>query len=262
MKPAEGQFRARALVVSLHDVSPLTRPVFTAMLAELKSLGVERTSLLVIPDHHHRGHMLEDAGFCRWLEGLAAQGHELVVHGYYHQRPTRAGETWWHRGMTRIYTRGEGEFYDLPKEEAAERLARARTDFQRLDAPAPVGFIAPAWLLGDEAAEAVREAGFRYTTSLTGMRDFRAAGDAAFIPARSLVYSCRNRWRRVVSLLWNAGVARRLRGQPLLRLSLHPPDYQHANIWRQVRRLASESLRDRTASAYRDYLSRADPASC
>ena len=64
------------------------------MLAELARVGVARTSLLVIPDHHHRGHMLADAGFCRWLEGLAAQGHELVIHGYYHQRaraPARRG---------------------------------------------------------------------------------------------------------------------------------------------------------------------------
>ena len=259
MKSAAEEVRARAMVVSLHDVSPLTRPVFTAMLAELASLGVARTSLLVIPDHHHRGHMLADAGFCHWLEGLAAQGHELVVHGYYHQRLARAGETWWQRGMTQIYTRGEGEFYDLPNKEASERLAQARTDFQRLDAPAPVGFIAPAWLLGDEAAEAVRAAGFQYTTTLTGIRDFRTAGDAGFIPARSLVYSCRNRWRRVASLLWNAGVARRLRGQPLLRLSLHPPDYQYANIWRQVRRLVSEVRSDRDITTYEAHLASAAP---
>ena len=249
-----------ALVVSLHDVSPWTRPVFTAMLAELAALGVERTSLLVIPDHHHRGHMLADAGFCRWLEGLAGQGHELVAHGYYHQRPARAAETWWERAMTRHYTQGEGEFYDLPRAEAAERLARVQADFRRLDAPAPRGFIAPAWLLGDAAREAVREAGFRYTTTLTGLRDFGAPGEGAFIPARSLVYSCRNRWRRGASLLWNAALARRLRGRPLLRLSLHPPDYEHANVWRQVRRLAGEALGGREAITYHRYLAAMDAA--
>ena len=246
--------RRRAMVVSLHDVSPRTRAVFTAMLEDLAAWGVGRTSLLVIPDHHHRGHMLADAGFCRWLEKLARQGHEAVVHGYYHQRPTQAGETWWQRGMTRLYTQGEGEFYDLPKHEAAARLAAAREEFGQLDARAPTGFIAPAWLLGAEAAEAVREAGYRYTTYLTGMHDFRAGQAGGFVPARSLVYSCRNRWRRTASLLWNAGLARRLRGQPLLRLSLHPPDYQHANIWRQVRRLVSEALQERESMTYQDYL--------
>ena len=261
MMPAAGPVSARAVVVSLHDVSPLTRAVFTAMIAELAALGVARTSLLVIPDHHHRGHMLADAGFCRWLEGLAAQGHELVVHGYYHQRPARADETWWQRGMTRIYTRGEGEFYDLPKNEAAARLARARADFARLDAPAPLGFIAPAWLLGREALAAVSGAGFRYTTYLTGIQEFREAPGGDFISSRSLVYSCRNRWRRVASLGWNALLARRLRDCQTMRLSLHPSDYEHARIWQQVRRLVSAALRDRVSATYQDRLAASPLAS-
>ena len=242
----------KKLIVSLHDVSPLTRPVFAAMLGELTALGVDRTALLVIPDHHHRGHMLADAGFCRWLAGLAAEGHELVVHGYYHQRPARPRETWWQRGITRIYTRGEGEFYDLPKDEAVGRLARAQRDFAQLDAPAPVGFIAPAWLLGDEARQAVAEAGFRYTTYLTGIRDLRAPANTGFVPAQSLVYSCRNRWRRAASLGWNAHLFRREKNNATMRLSLHPPDYQHPQIWRQVRRLVGEALRERRPSTYRE----------
>jgi predicted deacetylase len=254
MKSGDDRPHSPALVVSLHDVSPMTRNLFTAMLAELAAFGVKQTSLLVIPDHHHRGHMLADTAFCRWLESLAAQGHELVVHGYYHDRPTRPGESWWERGMTRIYTRGEGEFYDLPGAEAAERLAAARAEFSRLAAPAPVGFIAPAWLLGAGALAAVRMAGFRYTTSLTGTRVFREARPDEFTRARALVYSCRNPWRRAASLWWNAGLARRLRRNPLQRLSLHPPDYQHANIWQQVRGLVQAALPEREAMTYRDYL--------
>lgn len=238
-----------SLVVSLHDVSPRTRPVFEPMLAELATLGVERCSLLVIPDHHRRGHMLADAGFCRWLETLARQGHELVAHGYYHQRAPRPAETCRQRLMTRVYTKGEGEFYDLSKDEAMELLARAKADFGKLDAPLPTGFIAPAWLLSDPARGAVREAGFRYTTFLTGVEDFRAGG-GGFVLARSLVYSPRNRWRRVCSLAWNGGLARWLKDAPLLRLGLHPPDFQHANLWRQVRRIVADAVRTRRAETY------------
>lgn len=239
----------RSLVVSLHDVSPLTRPIFEPMLAELATLGVARCSLLVIPDHHHRGHMLADAGFCRWLETLARQGHEIVAHGYYHQRASRSAETWQQRMMTRVYTQGEGEFYDLSKDEAAELLARAKDDFGKLDTPMLSGFIAPAWLLSAPAREAVREAGFRYTTFLTGVESFAPDG-GGFIPARSLVYSPRNRWRRVCSLAWNAVLARRLKNAPLMRLGLHPPDYEHANLWRQVRRIVADSVTQRKVQTY------------
>ena len=244
------------LVVSMHDVSPLTRPVFTQMLAELAELGVDKTSLLVIPDHHHRGHMLAEVGFCRWLEKLAGDGHELVIHGYYHQRPERNGETWWQRAMTRVYTMGEGEFYDLPKEDAAKRLARAQADFNRLDAPAPVGFIAPAWLLGKEARQAVLEAHFKYTTYLTGIEYLGEEDTVDFIPTRSLVYSCRNAWRRRASLVWNASLALRLRANAIMRLSLHPPDFRYASIWRQIKRLVSEAVRDRQPQTYRDCIPR------
>lgn len=242
-----------SLVVSLHDVSPLTRPVFERMLDDLTAWGIERCSLLVIPDHHHRGHMLADPKFCRWLETLAKAGHELVAHGYYHQRAARPAETWRQRFITRTYTQGEGEFYDLSRGEAAGLLARAKDDFRRLDAPFPTGFIAPAWLLSHGASEAVREAGFRYTTYLTGVRDYRAAGDG-FIPARSLVYSPRNLWRRTCSLGYNAGLSRWLRDAPLLRLGLHPPDHEHPNIWEQVRRIAKKSLRQRATTTYGAYV--------
>jgi predicted deacetylase len=241
----------RTLVVSLHDVSPLTRDVFAAMLSELKALGVSRCSLLVIPDHHARGHMLSDAGFCRWLEALAGQGHELVIHGYFHQRQAKPAENLRDRWMTSIYTKGEGEFYDQPKDEAAALLARAKADFAQLDAPKPTGFIAPAWLLGAGAAEAVREAGFRYTSYLTGVEDF-SSGE--FIKSRSMVYSCRNAWRRICSLGWNASLARRLDSNPLLRIGLHPPDYRHAAVWRQIRGIVSRLVEGRSVSTYHSFM--------
>ena len=248
-----------ALVVSMHDVSPLTRGVFTSMLRELAEVGVTKTSLLVIPNHHHRGHMLKDAGFCRWVEGLAKAGHEMVVHGYYHQRISRGDETPRQRWINKVYTQGEGEFYDPSEVEAAALLARAKEDFSQLDAPTPTGFIAPAWLLGDAAYQAVRKARFTYTTYLTGVRVLETAendGRLQFQRSQSLVYSCRNLWRRVCSLCWNALLRRRLTGAPLLRLGLHPPDYQHPRIWRQILRFAREEAGRREVTTYDDFVRR------
>lgn len=246
-----------AFVVSMHDVSPLTQDVFAAMLDDLGSLGLTKCSLLVIPEHHHRRHFLTDVPFCHWLEELCAAGHELVVHGYYHQREPRPSETWRQQMLTGVYTMGEGEFYDLPKDEAARFLALALEEFRDLKAPAPRGFIAPAWLLGDGAAAAVREAGFQYTTWLRGVEDLRRG---EFLSSQSLVYSCRNLWRRNVSLVWNDFLARRLRGNPLVRLGLHPPDFEHPRVWRQIRRLVKDTLREREAMTYAEFIDRSHPA--
>ena len=245
-----------ALVGSLHDVSPLTREVFTAMLRELAKIGVTKTSLFVIPDHHRRGHMLEDAGFCRWLEGLAKAGHEVVVHGYYHQRTPRGDETARQRWMTNIYTMGEGEFYDLTYDEATSLLAQAKEDFAKLDVPTPWGFIAPAWLLGPPALNAVHKARFAYTTFLTGMYSLSwkfYESRMNFIRSQSLVYSCRNAWRRTASLLWNTHLRRRLRTSLLLRLGLHPPDYRYTDIWSQIRHSIREEVARREVMTYAEF---------
>ena len=82
----------RALVVSVHDVSPVTREAVAGILSALAEAGIGRVSLLVVPDHHHRGNITADAGFGTWLRQLVAAGHEAVLHGYYHQRERRAGE--------------------------------------------------------------------------------------------------------------------------------------------------------------------------
>ena len=118
-----------ALVVSLHDVSPWTRPACEAILATLGDLGIRTCSLLVIPNHHHRGHFLQDPDFCQWLRGLSQDGHEIVLHGYYHQRPRRETESMTAQITTRFYTADEGEFYDLEEAPARDRVGRENLRF-------------------------------------------------------------------------------------------------------------------------------------
>ncbi len=240
----------RALVVSIHDVAPATQPQTAQILAQLAERGVSRCSLLVVPDYHRRGPSLGDAAFVEWLRALSGQGHEIVLHGFYHERPRQPGESARQKIVTRLYTADEGEFYDLTYEEALRRLRIARNDFAAHDFH-PRGFVAPAWLLGAEAERAVVDAGFRYTTSLTGVRDFTLEEEFA---AQSLVYSVRSDWRCAVSLFWNRLLFRRLRRNPLLRLGLHPPDLNHAGIWRQILTLAREGLRDRAPMTYADWI--------
>jgi predicted deacetylase len=247
----------KSLVVSVHDVSPSTRAVCDRMLDALARLGVVRTSLLVIPNHHHHGHFLDDPAFCRWLASRATAGHEIVIHGYFHQRAAREGEDLRDRFVTQVYTAHEGEFYDLSQAEAADLLGRAKSDFARFRAeyapgvPTPVGFIAPAWLLGAEAEAAVREAGFGYTTRLTTFDNLRT-GEVT--RSQSLVYSPRNAWRRVVSRGWNAWLSRRLRGNPLLRIGLHPPDFQFPTLWRQIERIVTSARQERSDQTYAAWL--------
>jgi uncharacterized protein len=247
----------KSMVVSVHDVSPATQEVCDRILQALGRMDVHRTSLLVVPNHHHRGRFLDDPDFCRWLAARATEGHEIVIHGYFHQRSARGGEGLRKRLVTQVYTASEGEFYDLSGPEAAALLARAQADFARFreeyapELPPPVGFIAPAWLLGAEAEAAVRAAGFGYTTRLTTFENLRTG---EITRSQSLVYSPRSAWRRLVSRGWNAFLARRLRHNPLLRLGLHPPDFQFPALWSQIERLITVARAERRDLTYAAWL--------
>ena len=243
-------YNGRGLVVSLHDVSPRTRPACERILGELGALGVRATSLLVIPDHHHRGHFRDDAPFCEWLTAQSANGHEAIIHGYFHQRDRRDGETPIAKAMTRFYTADEGEFYDIDRKTASTLVSRAREQFRGIGLD-PHGFIAPAWLLGAEAEAALRELGIEYTTLLGSVVDFK---NGRSHQSQSLVWSVRSGWRRVVSRLWNAFLFRRLAANPLMRISIHPVDIEHPAIWQQIRTLITRALADRKALTYHAWL--------
>lgn len=245
------QFPApRALIVSLHDVSPRTRAACARILDGLASQGVARAALLVIPDHHRRGHFLADAEFCAWLVEMERAGHEIVAHGYYHQRARREGESPMQKIATRVYTAGEGEFFDLDRATARALVARANAELTQAGLT-PHGFIAPAWLLGAEAEAALRGLEVEYTTRLATLHDLRRGVEWR---SQSLCWSVRAAWRRAVSLAWNAALFRALRSNPLLRIAIHPVDIGHPAIWRQVRGLIARALRDRVPSTYWEWI--------
>ena len=154
------------------------------------------TSLLVVPNYHRQGSATEDKNFVSWLRDLEARGYEIVIHGYFHERPRRAGERIKEKFITQFYTQDEGEFFDLDYDEAFARITRARDEFEaaRLS---PIGFVAPAWLLNHAGERAARDAGMQYITRIDSVVDLLT--DQREL-TRSLVYSTGSKWRRTVSL--------------------------------------------------------------
>lgn len=240
----------RALIVSIHDVAPATHARVKEIVEELADLGVPVSSLLVVPDYHRHGCSMADAGFCAWLQERQAVGHEIVLHGFHHERARQPDETARDKFITRFYTADEGEFYNLSYNGARELLDEAQRDFAGSDFN-PRGFVAPAWLLGREAERAVIDAGFTYTTTLRQVRDFVARREYT---SQTLVYSVRSSWRRGVSLGWNRYLFSRLMDNGLLRLSLHPPDITYPAIWRQISGIIAEVLQDRAPTTYAKWL--------
>jgi hypothetical protein len=77
---------------------------------------------------------------------------------------------------------------------------------------------------------------------------------ARTFPAQSLVWSVRSAWRRVTSLAWNACLARVLARRPLLRISIHPVDWSHAAVKKQITALAQQAVARREAFTYERWI--------
>ena len=248
----------KSLVVSLHDVSPLTQTLCESILAQFQELGIRQTSLLVIPNHHRQAPITQDSSFRSWLARKVDADHEPVLHGYFHQRERQGRDSLFSGLTTEIYTAGEGEFFDLSMVEASDRLQRGLDDLAFLPRKV-VGFVAPAWLLSAEAEIAVRKLDFRYTTRLGCVQIF---GRSDEVRSRSLVWSTRANWRAVMSLAWNRGLAIATAEAPLIRIAIHPPDLLHAAVWRQIRQLVAGIRQGRECVSYEKFVDGRAKLSC
>jgi uncharacterized protein len=240
----------RNLVVSIHDVSPLTQPSCARIMGDLQAMGVTLTTLLVIPNHHQRAPIVEHHDFQDWLKEKVSEGHEPVLHGYFHARTPKSTDAGIVKFTNQVYTAGEGEFYDLDRAEASRRLRQGLDDLAFLQRPI-AGFVAPAWLLGLEAEAAVRQVGFRYVTTVGAVNVFDGVHRYA---SRSLVWSTRSSWRRVASLAWNQSLVSRLREKALLRIGIHPSDREIPMVWSQVRSVIASALEDRRPLSYEKFI--------
>ena len=246
---------SKSLIVSLHDAHPGSHAQIAEQVAFLADRGVTRSSILVVPEFHHRGSLLQDKNFCDTVSGWQAQGHEIVLHGYFHDRrespPENLSTVFW----TRLYTNREAEFLDLPLDTARLRLERGRALFESLGWRA-TGFVAPAWLMAEGVTNLLAEMGFAYTTRVGEIIPL-LPGLNRVIASQSLCYSTRAGWRRFASAVWNKYLYGRLRETDLVRLSLHPRDLEFPLMRRQIDQILRASLkRGFQPTTYGDYVAR------
>ena len=241
------QFESERFVcVVLHDVASSTRAACLRTLEAVAQVAEVPTTLLVVPRHHGESATPE---LIDWLRLRSTKGDELALHGWSH-RDELASVGFVDRLRRQVYTRGEGEFWALSEREATRRIEAGIAWFRENGWPL-AGFVAPAWLLGPGAWQALATQRFEYTATLRELVHLPGRGR---VTSQSVVYSTSSAWRRQTSLLWNAAVARLERGNPLLRLELHPRDADFADIRRSWQKVLARALRDRRAVTVADFM--------
>ena len=238
-------------LISLHDVTPAHEAKVFRAIAHLRSLGVDALSLLVVPDFHHRAHLSHHAAFCDKLQAAMLPRDELFLHGFWHlaeQQPVDAGS----RLLAAALTAGEGEFHALRHAEALERMEDGLDVIERALGVRPQGFVAPAWLQNAEVRRAAKDLGLRYCEDHLRVYDL-ASGRRVLAPALSL--ASRSLARRVGSLAAAELTARALQPMPVVRLAVHPNDYDYPRLVAAIGRVVRRWLPGHPAVSYREALS-------
>ena len=230
-----------ALCVSIHDVAPSTWAECLLLLRAVREVADIALTWLVVPQYHDS--LLRSRSYELMLEALLAQGHEIVLHGYTHRDEAPLQGRLPGRLLRTVYTEREGEFAAIDGAEARRRIELGLAWFAQRGWPVD-GFVAPAWLLGEQAWAAVAEYPFTYTTTYAHFHVLRPARKL-FAPA--LVYASRNRAGRALSPPLLGLFARAQHQAPLVRLALHPRDAYHPALVRHAQRLIERLLKSRQA---------------
>jgi predicted deacetylase len=216
---------------------------------ELRPHVGDRLAMLVVPNHWGDAPLIAGSPFATRIRNWAEAGVEMFLHGFYH-RDTASYDKASDRFRARMMTASEGEFLGLTAEEAAKRIAEGRSLVEDVIGRPIDGFIAPAWLYGDGALEALRHAHirlaedhFRVWSPVTGRK--LASGPV-------ITWASRTRTRLLSSLL----AAAALRHAPIhvLRVGVHPPDVRSPALLRSIEKTFAGALRTRRAARYQELL--------
>lgn len=205
--------------------------------------------MLVVPNHWGDAPIIPRSPFAARLRSWADNGVEMFLHGFYHRDDSGHGNRS-DRLKARLMTASEGEFLGLSRRDAGRRIAEGRALLEDVIGRSIDGFVAPAWLYGEGALEALKDASislaedhFRVWSPKTGQK--LAAGPV-------ITWASRTKMRLASSL----AAASLLRHAPInvLRVGVHPPDVRHAALVKSIDRTLASAGKNRRPGRYSDLL--------
>jgi uncharacterized protein len=239
----------RLLLASIHDVSPRFEGEVDRLIDLLGPHVGMRLAMLVVPNHWGDAPIVPGSPFAARLRGWAGQGVEMFLHGFTHRDEAQySGAA--DRMRARFMTASEGEFLGLSRAQAAARIADGQALVEGVIGRPIDGFVAPAWLYGDGAREALRQS--TIPVAEDHMRVWSPATGAELAWGPVITWASRTRLRLLSSL----AAAAALRHAPLkvLRIGVHPPDVRHPALVRSIDRTFRAARRKRETARYGDLL--------
>jgi predicted deacetylase len=205
------------LAVAIHDVEPRSFARTRQIREWLRDRGIARATLLVIPaaDLHPIG--FRAPALACWLRGRTAVGDVVAQHGLAHRRAARAP---FPRNVLAHWQGGDAaEFPGLDAEDAGRRVDCGRQLLRDIELD-PRGFVAPGYAYTNELRTLLSER-FDWFADLRGV----SSGAGRRLHAPALCLGTSTPLKRRFSPAVVRATARR--GHELMRLDIHPADFDH-----------------------------------
>jgi hypothetical protein len=239
----------RLLLASIHDVSPRFADEVDRLRGLMQPHVGHRIAMLVVPNHWGDAPIVPGSPFATRLRGWSDAGSEIFLHGFFHRDDARhAGMI--NRAKSRFMTAREGEFLGLSFDQAAERIREGRDLIEQVTGKAVAGFVAPAWLYGAGALEALRHS--RIPIAEDHLKVWSPALGKKLATGPVLTWASRTPWRLRTSII--AAAALRAAPIPVLRVGVHPPDMRHPALVRSIEKTFRNVARSRRPAAYTELL--------
>ena len=239
----------RLLLASIHDVSPRFESEVDRLIDMLAPHVGARLAMLVVPNHWGDSPIVPGSPFAARLRSWANQGIEMFLHGFTHRDEAQySGAA--DRVRARFMTASEGEFLGLSCAEATARIKDGRDVIESVIGRQIDGFVAPAWLYGEGAREALAQSGIPLAEDHLRVWSPATGTQLAWGPV--ITWASRTRLRLLSSL----AAAAVLRHAPLevLRIGVHPPDVRHPALVRSIADTFAAARRKRSPARYGDLL--------
>ena len=237
------------LLASIHDVSPRFESEVDALLDLLRPHVGDRLAMLVVPNHWGAAPIIPGSAFASRLRSWADLGIEMFLHGFYHRDESSHGGAA-DQFRARVMTAGEGEFLGLSQAEATARITHGRRLVEDVTGKPIAGFIAPAWLYGPGALDALAEA--QIAIAEDHLRVWSPATGVKLAQGPVITWASRTPARLASSL----AAAALLRRAPIraLRIGVHPPDVRHPRLVRSIDETLRIAGHGRRPAAYAELL--------
>jgi predicted deacetylase len=238
---------------AVHDTAPIH--LEKLLLAEklIEEFSIPEVCFFLVPNFHNRGPSDQHEEFVSWCRASRSFSVEWFLHGYFHLETGdrhSAGMRGWVNNLKRsLLTAGEGEFLELTMEEIRERIVCGMKIFHNCtNENVPYGFVSPAWLHNHHLMNCLYDLGIAVTED---HRFIYNISQHVKLKCPVITWATRTVLRKYAALAVCPCLVHLWKNSPLIRIAVHPSDFEHSLTLDNIRKVLDKIMSKRTAVSYR-----------